>query len=913
VGEDRGDDDPHARGIVVVTPWSVLRRVRAVITRRAHDAALDEEIAQHLELLAAEHRRRGLSPEQARLAARRDFGGVEPMKEHYRDRRGLPWLDDVRRDLHHTCRALLRTPIHAAAAVLTLAVGLTAVIAIAAILNAFVFRPMPVDHPEALVSIGSGPDRHVELPHGVSFRDLQDYRQETTAFVDLLGYAVEVAGLTVGTTTERITMYSVTDNYFTLLGVRPALGRLIGPNEGRARGDAPVIVLTYEYWRGRFGGDPSIVNRLVRLNGRPFTVIGVTPQSFDRAHALIQPSAYMPLWMHDDLGGSPASVSILESRENHQLWVLGRLKAGVPLAQARAALEVRAAALERAYPATNRGISLVVIPETHARPNPNIGPFFRVAATAFATLGALLLLITCANVTNLLMARAVAREREVALRAALGAGRGRLVRQLLTESMLLAALGGIVTIPLVSAALRAVSEGLAATTSIARIRPDFSLDARVAVVALSLVVLAGLVSGVAPAVMAARTGLGTVTRAGGRGSAGEPRSMFRGALVVVQVALSLVLLVSGGLFLRSLERARQIELGFEPDGLVVASVMPIENGYDARRRLDFFDDARARVRALPGVTQAAWIEWVPLATVSEGAPVWLVGQPPRTGEQSFMAASAAVDGDYFETSQVAMLDGRRFDARDVNGSRDVAIVNETLASHFWPNQRAVGRSLMVGGELVEVVGVVRNGKYVFLWEPPRGMVYTPLAQRRPERATLLVRATREPGGLMTDVQRVIRDIDPAIRAFDVRTMEEHLVSEGGGFLAFAIGARIAGIFGGAGVLLAAVGLYGMIAGRVTHRTKEFGVRIALGAARGVILRDVLGRAIRLACIGIVVGALLASMAARGLSALLFDVSPFDPLTYGVVASLVIGMSLVAAFVPARRATRVDPIVALRAE
>jgi predicted permease len=888
-------------------------RVWAAMARRSHDAALDEEIDQHLELLAAEHRRRGLPPAEARHAARRDFGGVEPMKERYRDRRGLPWLDDARRDLHHTCRGLSRAPIHAAAAVLTLAVGLTAVIAIAAILNAFVFRPMPVDHPEALVSVGSGPDRHVGLPHGISFRDLQDYREETAAFVDLLGYVVEVAGLRVDNTTERVTMYAVTDNYFTLLGVKPAIGRLIGPHEGRARGDAPVIVLTHEYWQQRFGGDPSIINRAVRLNGRPFTVIGVTPQSFDRAHTLIQPSAYVPLWMHDDLTGSPASASILESRENHNLWVLGRLKPGVSLTQARAALDVRAAALERAHPATNRGVSLVVIPETHARPNPNIGPFFRVAATVFATLGGLLLLITCANVTNLLMARAVAREREMALRAALGAGRGRLVRQLLTESMILAGLAGIVTIPLVAAALRAVAEGLAATTSIARIRPDFSLDPSVVLAALSLVVLAGVGSGLAPAVMAVRTGLGSATRSGGRGSAGEPRSIFRGGLVVVQVALSLVLLVSGGLFLRSLERARQIELGFEPDGLVVASVMPIELGYDSARRFTFYEETRRRVRALPGVEQAAWIEWAPLATVSEGAPVWLEGRPPRTGEPSFMAASAAVGADYFAASQVAILEGRRFDGRDANGSREVAIVNETLASHFWPNQSAVGRSLVVRGERVEVVGVARNGKYLFVWESPRGMVYTPMPQRTPERATLVVRATRDAAGLLADVQREIREIDPAIRAFDVRTMHEHLVSEGGGFLAFELGAQLAGIFGGAGVLLAAVGLYGMIAGRVTHRTKEFGIRIALGAARGVILRDVLGRAIRLAAVGIVCGALLASVATRGLSALLFDVSPFDPLTYGTVAALVIGMSLLAAFVPARRATRVDPIVALRAE
>ncbi|HZL93353.1 MAG TPA: ABC transporter permease, partial [Vicinamibacterales bacterium] len=706
---------------------------------------------------------------------------------------------------------------------------------------------------------------------------------------------------------------SVTDNYFTLLGVNAAIGRLIQPNEGRARGDAPVIVLTHEYWQARFDGDPSIVGRAVRLNGRPFTVIGVTPQSFDSAHSLIRPSAYVPVWMQDDLADIPASSSILESRESHQMWVLGRLNPGVSLAQARAALEVKAAALASEYPATNRGVSLVVIPETHARPNPNIGPFFRVAATAFAALAALLMLITCANVTNLLMARAVAREREVALRAALGAGRGRLVRQLLTESVLLAALAGIVAFPLIVQALGLVAQGMASTTSIATIRPDFSLDARVVGAALLFVVIAGVVSGLAPAVMAIRANLNAAVKAGGRGAAGEPRAMFRSALVVVQVALSLMLLVSGGLFLRSLDHARQIELGFEPDDLLVASVILTENGYDAKQRLNFYAGARDRVRALPGVEQAAWIEWAPLATVSEGAPVWIDGQPPRTGEQAFMAASASVDPDYFTASQVSILEGRAFDARDAETASQVAIVNETLASHFWPKQSAIGRSLVIRGDRVDVVGVARNGKYLFIWESPRGMLYRPMAQVPAARATLLVRGKRDPAGLMTEVQRVFREVDPAIRAFDVRTMGEHLVREGGGFLAFEIGANLAGIFGAAGVLLAAIGLYGMIAGRVTQRTREFGIRIALGAARGVILRDVLGRALRLASIGIVGGAILAALAAQGLSALLLDVSPFDPLTYGLVAIVLTSVCALASFIPARRATRVDPIVALRAE
>jgi len=477
-------------------------------------------------------------------------------------------------------------------------------------------------------------------------------------------------------------------------------------------------------------------------------------------------------------------------------------------------MEVKAATLAREYPVSNGGVSVVVLLETHSRPIPPIGPFFRVAATVFAGLAALLLLITSANVTNLLMARAVSREREVVLRAALGAGRSRLVRQLLTESVLLVVLAGVVAVPVAARALDVMTEGMAATTSLGTIRADLSLDSRVLVVAFLLMAVAGVVSGLAPAIVATRTDLTAAVKAGGRGAAGEPRAFIRNALVVVQVALSLMLLVSGGLFLRSLDRARQIELGFEPDGLVLASAIPAENGYDRAQRLDLYSRARDRIRALPGVEQAAWIQWAPLATVSEGGPVWIDGQPPRTGEQAFSAMWASVDADYFATTRISLVDGRSFDGRDI---------------------------------------------------------------------------------------------------VDIRTMGEHLVREGGGFLAFELGAMFTGIFGIAGVLLAGIGLYGMIAGGVAQRTQEFGVRIALGAKRRSILRDVLGRAVRLASIGIAGGALLAAFAARGLRTLLLDVSPFDPVTYLVVSLLLVGVCLLAAFIPARRATRVDPIVALRAE
>ncbi|HVQ17285.1 MAG TPA: ABC transporter permease, partial [Vicinamibacterales bacterium] len=641
-----------------MTLRSMVMRASALFRRRSLDAVLDEEVRGHLDLLAGEYERRGLSPAEARLAARRAFGGIEQMKETHRDGRGLRWLDDARRDIHQALRSLRRAPVFTGAAILTLAVGLTAVAGIFAVLNAFMLRAMPVSHPEQLVSIGTAPDAHVQIPHGVSFVDLQDYRQDHAAFEDLLGYSAAIGALNSDNSTERITMYGVTDNYFSLLGVQPAIGRLIQPNEGKARGDAPVIVLTHEYWLARFGGDPSVVGRTVRVTGRPFTIIGVTAKPFDKAHTLIYPSAYIPLWMYDDVMNLPAGESVLQRRDSHQLWVLGRLNPGVSLSQARASLDVAAAALARAYPATNKDSALVVVPETHARPNPNIGPVFRIAGTAFGGLAVLLLLITSANVTNLIMARAASREREVSLRAALGAGRGRLVRQLLTESVVLALFAGVVALPVAAVALRNFEHGFATSTAIATLRPDFSFDPRVLLGVLALTLVAGVVSGLAPALTAARSDLNVSIKAGGRGTSSEPRAFFRSALVVGQVALSLMLLVSGGLFIRSLNHVRQVELGFDPRNLVVSSAVPSESGYDAEQRSTYFTNARNRVLALPGVQQAAWTQWIPMATVSDGAPVWLASKPPRPDEPPPVTAATRVDPSYFAAAGISILEGR---------------------------------------------------------------------------------------------------------------------------------------------------------------------------------------------------------------------------------------------------------------
>jgi predicted permease len=814
----------------------------------------------------------------------------------------------LKQDVGYALRALRRAPIFAVSAVLTLAIGMSAITGMAAVLNAFLFRPLAVDQPEELVSISN----QSRMIHYVSYQDLQDYRAETSVLTDAMGFVPRVATLSVGEGSERITLELVTDNYFSMLGVQPAAGRLIQPNEGRAPGDAPVVVLSYDYWQSRFGGDPSIVGRSVRLGSHPFTVIGVSARSFRGTESLVRVSAYVPFWMVDAFMNWVEGQSEFEDRSVRSLTVLGRLQPGVSLEQARAALDVRAKLLARDYPQIHNDISLRVIPETHARPNPSLGGFLRIAATVLAGLAGVLVLITSANVANLLMSRAAGRSREIALRAALGARGGRLARQFLTESVTLALLGGVVAIPVVMLATTALRNFLSNTTSVIAFDADFGFDVRVLTTLLVMAIGAGVVAGLAPALAVCRADLGTRLKSGGRGTADGSGGRIRSALVVVQVALSLTLLVSGGLFVRSLDRARHIDLGFEPEGVLLATTAPTLQGYDFQRRLAFYAAARDRIAAIPGVEQVSWIQFPPLGIIGEAAEVAPEPRPADPDWRPPFASEADISPEYFETARVRLIEGRVFDIRDRAGSTPVVIINQTLAQQFWPGQSPLGRALIADGDRVEVVGVVQNGKYQNVGEAPLGAIFRPVEQTSPVTGTAAIRTSGSPHALAPAVRRALAQVDPEVAVYDVRPMTEHL-DNGNAFFPFRMAAFMSGLFGSMGLLLASIGLYGMIAYHVSQRTQEIGVRMALGGRATDIVGDVLAQGGRFAASGIGIGIVLAAGLAQLLKGLLLGVSPFDPLTYAAVAALLVAICLVASFVPARRATAVDPLVALRAE
>jgi putative ABC transport system permease protein len=813
----------------------------------------------------------------------------------------------LKQDLGYAFRALRRAPVFAASAVLTLALGMSAATGMVAVVDAVMFRPLTVERPDEIVSISN---RNGAM--WLSWRDLQDYRAATNVLTDAVGLAPRSASLIVDGAAERIAIGLVTDNYFSMLGVSAAAGRVIQPEKSRAWIDDPVLVLSYAYWQSRFGGDAAVIGRTVRVSGAPFTIIGVASARFRGTEPLLRVSGYVPAGAFEQFNEGRAPGSSFEDRTWRMFATLARLKPGFTIAQARAELDVRAARLAREFPSTHKDVSLRVVPETHTRPTPELGPFLRLAATALAGLAAIVLLITSANLANLLMARAASRGREVALRAALGARRGRIVRQFVTESVVIAVLGGLLAIPIVMFAMSRLRAFIAGVTAAFTFDPDFSVDGRVIASALAIAIGAGVVAGLAPALWVLRSDAAASLRSAGRGVTERFSGRLRSALVVAQVALSLTLLVSGGLFVRSLDRARNIELGFDPDGLVMASASPGLLSYDRAKRVSFYEGVLDRVAAVPGVEAAAWIQFPPLGVVGDSAEVSPDPRPSEPDWRPPIAAELVVTPDYFTAARTRQIEGRPFDDRDRAGAPLVAIINETLARRFWPNQSPVGRRLVADTATLEIIGVVQNGKYQNVGEEPRGAVFRPLAQIAPEMATLAVRTSRALADVGPDLRDAFRRVDPDVAVFDVRPMMAHL-DNGSAFFPFRLAAFMTSLFGAMGVLLAAIGLYGMVAFQVGRRTQEIGVRMALGAGARDIYRDVLSQGARFAAIGIGVGVLLSGGLAQLLQGLLLGISPFDPLTYLLVAAFLAITCLVASFVPARRAVGVDPLTALRTD
>jgi predicted permease len=811
-------------------------------------------------------------------------------------------------DVRFALRMLAKAPMLTAIVVLTLALGIGANTAIFGIVNGFILRPLPVKSPEQIMVLaGKIPGDTVGI-YTLSYPELADFRKQAEPFSDLFAYQVNIGGLSFAGKTEQFVFDYVTGNYFSALGVQPAEGRLFLPSQGEAGGKDPYVVLGYSYWQKRFGGDPSIVGKQALIDGQEATIIGVVQKGFKGTHFGVEMDGYVPLNM------MPGANQFWTDRTSRNLAVMGRLKAGVSLSQAQSSVNVVAQRLANQYPATDKGVSVRVIPERFARPQPfaaNIVPFI---AGLFLVLAGMVLLLACMNVANILLVRASVRQREMAIRAALGAGRGRLIRQLLTESMILALLGGLGGLFLGRWASNVVPSLLPASNI--PIHMNFTFDWRVFVYGLAAALAAGTLMGLWPALRAARADVNAVLHGEGRSdSAGVGRHRLRSVLVVAQVGGSLVLLVVAGLFVRSLMSAQRAYLGFDPDHVLNVTLDPNEAGYDQTRTKTFYHDLEAKVRALPGVENASLAFSIPMGTENSGGQVYIEGRILAPNQQPPLVFYDSVDASYFDTLRVPLLRGRAFRENDDEKAPLVAIVNQTMARQFWPNQDPIGKRFSMKsatGPFIQVVGVAADGKYIFVGWSHQPYFYVPLAQSYVSYRTLQVRTSVPPESLSSQVEREVHALGPTIPISDVRTMRESL-SGPNGFFVFRVGAILAASLGILGLTLAVVGVYGVVSYAASQRTHEIGIRMALGAHRWNILVLVLRQGLVLVMAGVVSGLLLSWALTRSMATLLVGVSPTDALTFASATLLLTGIGLWACYAPARRAMRMDPMRALRHE
>jgi predicted permease len=832
-------------------------------------------------------------------------------------------------DLRYALRQLARAPGFTATVVLTLALGLGANASVFLFVSDFFLRPLAVKEPDRLVCVMQQTPRF-GVPLGFSFPDYHDFSAAASdqgandtgmasAFAGLLLYRqMPVALSRSNALTERTWMAAVSTNFFEVIGVGPAQGRVFNPAEGRQPGADPIVVLTHGYWQTRFSGDPGIIGQTISINGVACTVVGVTTPGFHGPQWTDALSGFVPFTMLPQL--QPEDRGRLENRGQLGNMMMGRLRPGATLGQARAAAEVMLARLIQRFPDVHAPAKALVIPERLSRPAPTATAYTPVVLSVLM-LGALLVLaVAIANTMNLLFARAVERQRELAVRSALGASRGRLVRQLMVETMVAALIAGSLGLLLAQWAgdwLSRAAGQVSDTPAVAAHGFDWRLFAGTAALALA----AGVVAALGPALKATRHAVMPLLNAGGvTMTAG--RHHWRNVLVVAQVTLSCVVLVAAGLSLRSARVLAHVNPGFVPENLLLASYDLGLQGYVARNGLqraqEFHRTLLERVRVLPGVRGASLSAHVPFDINAGGGTlqgqVNAEGTAPANDPGAPLIPVVPVDRDYIRTMAIPLLAGRDFTSSDIAPTARVALINEALAVRLWPGESAIGQRLVVGGgRPIEVVGVTANGRYVALAEAGRPHVFVPLEQNFRGAMTLVVRTETAPAALAPALERIVHEMAPDLPLYNVRTMEQQISQSPLGLMPVRFGATVIGLQGGLALVLALSGIYGVVSFNVARRTREIGVRMALGSSRVRVIRLVATQSVWLALVGLLVGLVLAFVAMRPLGTLLYGIAPNDGVVFGGVAALILVIALAACWLPARRATRVNPIEALRAE
>jgi putative ABC transport system permease protein len=885
-----------------------VRQLRGLLMRSAGffgrsrlERELAEELESHLQMHVEDNLRDGMSPEEARRHALVKLGGITQTTEEYRRQRSLPLIETFLKDLRYGARRLAKSPGFTAVAVLSLALGIGANTAIFSLLNTALLRPLPVERPEQIVSLANaGASRGFPA---FSYPNYKDFRDRSGDIFDGL-YAYRFAPLSVSHegTSERLWGYVVTGNYFEVLGVKAALGRMLTPDDDRQPGGHPVTVISYECWQRCFGADPAVVGKSLIVNGRSFTVVGVLPRGFYGTEIIAAPEMWFPMSMQAEI---EVGNNSLDKRGVENLLIQGRLKPGVSPERAQAALDVIASQLEREFPEVNEGKRVALSP-----------PGFISAVIRGAVLGftgllmvvvAFVLLLACVNLANLLLARAAERRKEIAMRLALGASRPRLVWQLMAESMLLALLSGAAGV-LLAYWLVQLAAGLKPPVDVP-LAIDLRMDYRVLAFTCVVSLLTGVLFGLLPAWQATKVELLPALK-DETASGALRRSWWKSGLIALQVALSLVLLIGGGLMLRALQRAQALDLGFEPKGAVEVSFDLRLQGYDGARGREFQKRLLERVRALPGVRAAGLVDLPPVDLHFSRATVFVEGRLPERDARAPRAMVSRAGPGYFQAMGTRLVRGRDFGERDDENAPPVAIVNEEFAHRFWPGEDPLGRRFRQGGPeapLLEVVGVVEDGKYAGLNEEPQRYVVRPLAQAYTGTNTLVLRTDGDVKGILALVRGEVRQLDQHLPVSG-KTLEERLAMP---LLPVRLGAILLGGFGLLALALAAVGIYGVMSYAVSRRTREIGIRMALGARASDVLRLTLRQGMMPVLVGVALGLAAALGLTRLAGSLLFGVSASDPLTYAGVAVLLTAVALLACYIPANRAAKVDPLVALR--
>ncbi len=878
-----------------------MRRLWGTLRRNPNDSQLEEELRNHLELAAEDLQRRRGSPEEKARAVRLQAGSVAQAMEAMRDQRGLPWLEHLGRDVRHGLRLLRRSPGFTAVAILTLALGIGANTAIFSLINAVLLQPLPFVDPERLVIVWEDLS-FAGFPHNTpSAANYADIKAQSQTLEDVAALDWRSFNLTGDGEPERVEAYGVTQNFFPLLGTKPVLGRSFTTEEDAPEGQK-VLMLSHGLWQSRYGGERDIIGRDLLLNNEKYTVVGVLPVGFEFLRKDI--GIYVPIAFTRDL---------LNNRGRHYLTVVGRTKPGVTLAESQADTQAIMRRIGQDYPeqAFNGKLGAVVVPLRE-----ELAGDVRRQLTMLLVAVGFVLLIACANVANLLLARATKRQREIGIRAALGASHARTIAQALTESMLLAAAGSLIGLIFARWSFafleRMVPVGMAISTNL-------ELDWRILAFTLLVALLTGFIFGLVPALQTARVNLNEILKQSGGRTDFQSGTRFRSALVIAEVALAMLLLVGAGLLIQTFLNLRGQYTGLRPQHVLTARTQLPETKYgDLARRTDFYDQVLTRVKSLPGVISAGYTTSVPLVWKGGTNSFIPEGRQPEPGVV-YDANFRQISEDYFQTIGIELLKGRPFAMSDDARSVRVAIVNQTMARQYWPGTEALGKRFKIGGPdspapWTTIVGIAADVRQMATDAPVKAEMYFPFRQiptgaaYRPR--DLVIRTSVEPASLAAAVRREIHAIDPNQPISDIRTMDEILSDE---TAARQLGMMMLVTFAGLALLLSMLGIYGVLSYFVAQRTQEIGLQVALGAQAGDILRMVLKKGMLLAVAGLGIG-LVASLAlTRLMQSLLYEVSASDPLTFVAVAAILLGVALLACYLPARRAMKVDPIIALRYE